>query len=122
VGRCFERANAALDLPVVFGDIEVAIRVKADGSLRHVFVAASDIGHADVEACILALHGEQSWPRPTGGEEGLARTRFGRDPEGREPVAWSASDLGPAGPRLSNALAGCARQAGGGALTLTMYV
>jgi hypothetical protein len=122
VGRCFESANAKLDLPVVHGDIEVAVRVKSDGSLRHVFAASSDIGHAGVEACILALHEGQSWPKPSGGEEGLARTRFGRDPEGRAPVAWSADDLGDKGGQLARALSGCARQAGTSGITLTMYV
>lgn len=36
VGRCFEEANAALDFPIVHGDIEVAIRVTSDGRTRHV--------------------------------------------------------------------------------------
>lgn len=70
----------------------------------------------------MALHEEQSWPKPTGGREGTARTRFGRDAEGRAPVSWQASDLGPGGARLTAALARCAASAGRSGLTLTMYV
>jgi hypothetical protein len=119
VEGCFKRANDGLDYPIIGGDVEMVIRVKSDGGVRWSHPSSSSLGHLDTERCILDALGKQDWPKPEGGEEGIARVPFGIDPPGRPPVDWSASSLGPNGSKLQSKLRGCKS---GSALTVTMYV
>ncbi len=119
---CFNAANDALKWPVVGGDIEVVVRVKTDSTVRWVYPQVSTIGDRDTERCILDALVKQTWPKPEGGEEGLARTQYGMDCPGREPVGWSGGDLGKSRAKLEAKVKACARQAGTPGLSLTLYV
>ncbi|MEM1028902.1 MAG: hypothetical protein AAGN82_01045 [Myxococcota bacterium] len=119
---CFERANATLAFPVVHGDIELTVRVGAEGRATVVFPSRDALGHDGVTRCISELLREASWPAPEGGEEGIARATYGRDAEGRAPVPWGEDDLGTAGAALAGALEGCKREHGAGSLSVTLYV
>lgn len=119
---CFEQANASLSFPVVHGDIELTVRIKSDGSVRWVFPSKDDLGHGGVTDCIAALLEAETWPKPEGGEQGIARATYGREPEGRAPVDWGESDLGGAGDPLRSALQACKRKHGAGRITVTLYV
>jgi hypothetical protein len=120
IDACFASANTGLRYQVVGGDVEVLVRVKNDGSIRWAYPRRSTLGHADTERCILSALEQQSWPRPEGGEEGIASTNYSIDPPGRPAVDWSSDDLGDAGPALEDKLRGCLSQ--GGSLTVTVYV
>ncbi len=123
VARCFEEANRGLPFKVVGGDLEVVVRVKNDGTVRWAYPARSSLGHLGAERCIMTAMRQQAWPRPQGGEEGIARTRFGIDPPAPRPaVDWAPSDLGSDGERLLSKLHSCRRSAGTPLLSLTMYV
>lgn len=122
VDACLEKANAKMRYKIIGGDVEVEVRVKSDGSVRWAFPTHSTLGHAATERCILSVLERQTWPRPEGGEEGIARTSYGIDPPGREPVDWNSSDLGEAGSELTAKLRACERQTGSGGLTVTLYV
>lgn len=122
VYRCFEQGNAGLDFAVVGGDIEVFVRVATDGSVRFIYPASSTIGHVGVERCVLEAVKKQSWPKPEGGDEGIARTRFGVDPPGRPAVSWSSADLGSGGSALAQQLGRCKQQSGSVSLSVTLYI
>ncbi len=119
---CFDASNNGLEWQVVGGDIEVVVRVKTDGTVRWVFPQASTVGSRDTESCILETLVKQSWPKPQGGEEGFARTQYGMDCPGREPVPWAVGDLGRSRAKLETGIKTCIRQAGGTGLSLTLYV
>jgi len=121
VGECFARANERLRWPMVGGDVEVVVRVRHDGSVRWIFPVRSTLGDREAERCILDALGAQHWPKPQGGDEGIARGPYGSDAPGREPVAWAPSDLGHAGDELRAKLHACGREKGG-AVSVTLYV
>jgi len=121
VEACFRSANDGLDFAVIGGDLEVVVRVKSDGSTRWVYPAASDVGHRGAERCVLDALGSKSWPKPQGGDEGIARTRLALDPPAaRLAVAWSSDDLGSSRDKLMTRLRDC--RTGTASLRLTMYV
>jgi hypothetical protein len=122
IKKCLRGANDGLDLPVVGGELEVQLRVKGDGSLRWVYPMRSTLGHRSAEKCVLDALMAQSWPKPEGGDEGLARTDYGIDPPGRAPVRWSAGDLGSAASEVESALNDCMSDAGAKSLSVTIYV
>jgi len=119
---CFNATNAGLKHKIVGGDIEVVVRVKTDSSVRWVFPQVSTIGHRETERCILDTLVEQAWPEPEGGEEGIARTQYGMDCPGREPVPWSPDQLGRNRAKLEAKVKACIREAGTPGLSLTLYV
>lgn len=122
VKTCIEQANQGLPFQVVGGDIEVEVRIKNDGSVRHAFPKDSDIGHRGAERCILEAVAAQPWPKPEGGEEGIARTRYGLDAPAPRPAQPGMSDLGQAGASLGSKLRRCRTQSGTPSLRVTFYV
>ncbi len=122
VHRCFEQGNAGLDFAVVGGDIEVFVRVGSDGSVRWIYPASSTVGHVGVERCVIDAVKKQRWPKPEGGDDGIARTRYGLDPPGRPPVPWSSADLGSGGSALAQKLGRCKQDSGTVSLSVTLYV
>jgi hypothetical protein len=120
IDECFGRANRGMRYKVVGGDVEVMVRVKNDGSVRWAYPRRSTLGHSDTERCIMQVLERQSWPRPQGGEEGIASTNYGMDSPGRSAVDWSPGDLGEAGGELASKLRGC--MAGSHGLEITLYI
>jgi hypothetical protein len=119
---CFNASNDGLEWQIIGGDIEVVVRVKTDGTVRWVFPQSSSVGFRATERCILDTLVQQTWPKPEGGEEGFARTQYGMDCPGREPVGWAAADLGRSRGKLESGVKACIRKAGGTGLSLTLYV
>jgi hypothetical protein len=122
VTKCLRRANDGMDMEIVGGELEVQLRVKGDGTLRWVYPMRSTIGDRDAEQCVLDVLNSHTWPKPEGGDEGLARTDYGIDPPGRAPVDWSPSDLGAKQSKVKSELRSCMNDAGANSLSVTMYV
>jgi len=122
IRRCFDQANEGMEMPVVGGEVEVVLRVKPDGRLRWAYPQSSTLGHIGAERCILNALRVLAWPKPQGGDEGIARTRYAMDQPARPPVRWSPGDLGSSGNRLTAKLNRCRRATGTSSLSLTMYV
>lgn len=120
IDECFRGANKGMRYKIVGGDIEVIVRVKNDGSVRWAYPRRSTLGHSATERCIISVLERQNWPRPQGGEEGIASTNYGIDAPGRDAVEWSPGDLGEAGGELESRLRSCLR--GGGGIEITIYV
>src|SRR5437762_12125434 len=61
------------------GDIAFFVKVDTDGRVVHVRAERSTLGDRETERCMLKALKKQSWPRPQGGDVGLARNSFGFD-------------------------------------------
>ncbi len=122
VTQCLRRANDGMAMEIVGGELEVQLRVKGDGSLRWIYPLRSTLGNRQAERCVLAVLDSYTWPKPEGGDEGLARTDYGIDPPGRAPFAWDASDLGEKRSAVQSELRRCMNDAGAASLSITMYV
>jgi hypothetical protein len=104
------------------GMLQAEIRVAQDGRARWVHAKRSTFGHRATEKCILDALGAQQWPRPVGGQNGIATQHFEIDTSERPPVSWSPDQIGKEGAKLEQAIDECRKQAGSAALSLTMYI
>src|SRR5690606_16913283 len=95
IARCFERRYGAVD--VLGGEFEMSFRIKADGSVRWVFLRRSTVGDRATERCLLGVLARISFARPRGGEAEVT-TSLALEPaeDIRPPVAWPASRVASA--------------------------
>jgi hypothetical protein len=91
--RAFERClhDGANRVEFLGGAVTFFIKIDASGKLSHAHLEESSLGDRDTEKCMLGALRAKSWPKPVGGETGLAHKSFEFDPpnEVRPP-----SDLG----------------------------
>lgn len=120
VNACLEKGRRSLYF--LAGMLQAEIRVAQDGTARWVHAKRSTFGHRATEKCILEALGDQPWPRPVGGQNGIATQHFEIDTSERPPVSWSPDQIGKEGPTLKQAMDECREQAGSVALSLTMYI
>jgi hypothetical protein len=129
----FDRATAALTscftkgaerIPFLSGDVAFYVRVASDGSTRYAYVKDSTLGDHDTEQCMLKALERTTWPKPVGGEQGIAQRQMHFDPGGdeRPPVDWSADQLGTPLRQAKPALSQCLAKAGTGHMKATLYV
>jgi hypothetical protein len=79
------------------GTVSFYLKIDTRGRVDHAHLEHSTLGDRETERCMLdALRGK-TWPRPVGGEHGLARKSFSFDPPNdvREPTFWEKSDAAP---------------------------
>lgn len=123
LNACFEKGLARV--PYLAGRASFTVRVAKDGSTRYAFLKDSTLGDRETEACMLDVLAGVRWPRPVGGEEGIAeQSDLEFDPGGdeRPPVDWSPEQLGKDFAKVRGALAKCRSSAGTGPLKVTLYV
>jgi len=119
---CFHKG--AEKIPFLAGEVRFLIRVAPDGRARWAYPKDSTLGDRDTEQCMLSELKAATWPKPVGGQEGLAENGFSFDPgDGeRPPVAWSPEQLGKPLEQARAALSRCRTGAGTGPLKVTLYV
>lgn len=122
LSACF--AKGAERIPYMGGDVEFYVRVSSDGSARYAYVKDSTLGDRETESCMLDALRAVSWPKPVGGEQGIAKRQIHFDPGGdeRPPVAWSAGQLGAPWKKAKPAVSECMKKAGTGPIKATLYV
>lgn len=104
------------------GDVEFVVKIGSDGRVSHAHLEVSTIGDRTTEVCMLNALKRRSWPKPIGGETGIAQKPFSFDMinDVRPPTDWSADSieeaLGELGPKLDEC------KSGGGSFSITMYV
>lgn len=104
------------------GDIAFLVKVDSSGRVVHAHAERSTLGDRDTEKCMLKALRHQSWPRPQGGDVGLARNSFGFDMpnDTRPPTDWDPGRVRETVAGLGNKLDQCKNGASG--FTATVYV
>ena len=108
------RQSATAFAPASIGNVAVGFDV-----LGHSFQA---IGDRVTEKCMLDVLRAKSWPKPVGGEVGIAQGGIGFDMinDVREPTEWSSEDAAPGLDKLNGKLNACKNGKGG--FEVTLYV
>lgn len=106
------------------GDVKVFLRIDGNGRVKYGFFEDSTLGDRETESCMLDALRAVSWPKPVGGEQGIAKRQIHFDPGGdeRPPVAWSAGQLGAPWKKAKPAVSECMKKAGTGPIKATLYV
>lgn len=132
VSRVFERASAGFTqcltagadrVEFLGGDVELYALIDSNGMLAHAHLATSSLGDRATEKCLLDVLRQQRWPKPVGGERGIARKSFGFEPSGevRPPVSWNLEAIEATLASLGDDIDGC-KQGQVGSFTATLYV
>ncbi|MFC1641394.1 AgmX/PglI C-terminal domain-containing protein [Myxococcota bacterium] len=132
VTRAFERCMRGLQqcindgaerVEYIGGDVGFALEVDRSGSLTNAYLEHSTLGDRDTERCMLNVLKQERWPKPIGGDKGLARKSFSFEPpkDVRPPVDWPSDHIERSLAKLSGDLAECT-SADLGSFTATLYV
>jgi len=105
------------------GDIAFFVKVDSNGKVVHAHAEHSTLGDRETEKCMLKVLRRKSWPRPQGGDIGLARNSFGFDMpnDTRPPTDWEAGRVQKTLSTLGSKIDQCKRGSGGN-FTATVYV
>ncbi|HEX9620430.1 MAG TPA: AgmX/PglI C-terminal domain-containing protein [Polyangiaceae bacterium] len=105
------------------GSVSFLVKIDLSGRLSHAFVEQSTLGDRETEKCMLSALRARDWPKPVGGDVGLARKSFEFDPPSdvRPPTPWSDEMLDDALGELKEELGDCGNGSLG-SVTATMYV
>jgi hypothetical protein len=105
------------------GSVSFYVKVDQDGRLAHAHVEESTLGDRQTEKCMLDTLGRQRWPKPQGGEMGLARKSFEFDPprDVRPPTDWSSDRVESTLQKLGDRIGEC-KSGSSGRYSVTMYV
>lgn len=104
------------------GDVEFIVKIGSDGRVSHAHLEVSTIGDRATEVCMLDALKRRSWPKPIGGETGIAQKPFSFDMinDVRPPTEWSPDSIEEALGEITPKLDDC--RSGKGSFTITMYV
>lgn len=118
--RCLD--DGAERVEFLGGDVEFLVKIGSDGRVSHAHLEASTIGDRATEVCMIDALKRRSWPKPVGGETGIAQKPFSFDMlnDVRPPTDWSADSIEEALGELAPKIDEC--KSGGGSFSITMYV
>lgn len=104
------------------GDVSFFLKIGADGQVSHAHLEESTLGDRDTEVCMLNALKQRTWPKPVGGEAGIARKPFSFDMPNdvRPPTDWTQESIDETLQELAQDIDGC--KTGSGSFTVTMYV
>lgn len=115
--RCFSQRYDTIE--VLGGRIELAFRIRVDGSVLWVYPRASTIGDRETERCILDVASRIRFSRPRGGEAEFGYPLDLETPEDvRPPLNWEADRVATAVEGNRGELADCGR----GPFRVTAYI
>ncbi len=121
----FERCMAAGARQVEFlgGGVEFELKIDRAGALTDAFVSRSSLGDRSTEDCLLGALQKRTWPKPQGGEHGLAKKGFDFDQinDVRPAVLWSADQVTDALSGARSELDQC-KSGAQGSFEATVYV
>ncbi|HEY3500381.1 MAG TPA: hypothetical protein VGK73_37070, partial [Polyangiaceae bacterium] len=105
------------------GTVSFFLKIDSRGKVDQGYLEHSTIGDRATERCMLDALKAKSWPKPVGGEHGLARKSFEFDPPNdvRPPTFWTEDDAAPGLKKISSDLGEC-KHGHSGAFEATLYV
>jgi len=118
--RCLD--DGAKRVEFLGGDVAFVVKIGPDGHVNHAHLEESTIGDRATEVCMLDALKRRSWPKPVGGETGIAQKPFSFDMPNdvRPPTDWTADSIEEALGKLAPKLDEC--KSGSGSFSITMYV
>jgi hypothetical protein len=115
--RCFSQRYDTNE--VLGGRIELAFRIRVDGSVLWVYPRSSSIGDRDTERCLLEQAASIRFSRPQGGEAEFMYPLDLETPEDvRPPLNWTSDRVASALETNRGELADCGR----GPFSVTVYI
>ena len=118
--RCLDKGATRLEF--LGGSVAFFLKIDASGQVAAAYLEESTLGDRSTERCMLDTMRKKAWPKPVGGEHGLARKSFSFDPPNdvRAPTDWSESDAEPGLKKIAGDLGECKNGASG--FKATLYV
>ncbi|HEX6767310.1 MAG TPA: AgmX/PglI C-terminal domain-containing protein [Polyangiaceae bacterium] len=119
--RCLSRGAEKVEF--LGGSVSFFLKINTSGKIERAYVEHSTLGDRATEKCMLDSLRKKSWPKPVGGDHGLARKSFDFDPPNdvRPPTEWSDSDAQPGLSKIGGDVQKC-KEGHGGRFEATLYV
>jgi hypothetical protein len=119
--RCID--DGAKRVEFLGGSVSFFVQINTHGKVDGAHLEKSTIGDRETEKCMLDSLKGKRWPKPVGGEHGLARKSFDFDPPNdvRAPTAWDGDRVSEGISKLSKKLSAC-KQGARGSFEATLYV
>ena len=118
--RCLQQGSTRVEF--LGGSVSFFVQIDAGGKVDAAYLEKSTLGDRDTEKCMLDALRAKKWPKPVGGEHGLARKSFDFDPPNdvRAPADYDEEHLNKGLGKISDKLASC--KSSKGSYEATMYV
>lgn len=118
--RCLTEGASRVEF--LGGSVAFFVKIDASGHADGAYLEKSTLGDRDTEKCMLRAVRARTWPKPVGGEHGLARKSFDFDPPNdvRAPADYDHDHLDKGLGKISSKLASC--KSAPGAYEATIYV
>jgi hypothetical protein len=119
--RCVDKGASRVEF--LGGSVNFFLKIDSRGKVDQAYLEQSTIGDRATERCMLDALKAKTWPKPVGGEHGLARKSFEFDPPNdvRPPTSWGQSDAAPGLEKIASDLGAC-KNGSSGAFEATLYV
>jgi len=119
--KCLDRGAERVEF--LGGSVSFFVKIDASGEVDHAHLERSTLGDRETEKCMLKALRKRDWPKPVGGEHGLARKSFDFDPPNdvRPPTDWDAEQASEALEKLEKDIGGC-KNGASGSFEATAYV
>jgi hypothetical protein len=91
------------------GSVSFFVKIDTRGRVDGAYLEKSTLGDRDTEKCMLDTMRSKKWPKPVGGEHGLARKSFDFDPPNdvRAPADYDETHLNKGLDKIGGKLASC---------------
>lgn len=118
--RCLHQGSSRVEF--LGGSVSFFVKIDTSGKVDGAYLEKSTLGDRDTEKCMLGALRSKKWPKPVGGEHGLARKSFEFDPPNdvRPPAEYDQDHLSKALGKISDKVASC--KAAKGSYEATIYV
>ena len=118
--RCLNQGSSRVEF--LGGSVSFFVKIDLEGKVDGAYLEKSTLGDRDTEKCMLDVLRSRSWPKPVGGEHGLARKGFGFDQQKdvRAPSDYDQEHLDKGLSKIAGKLASC--KSAKGSYEATMYV
>jgi len=118
--RCLHQGSSRVEF--LGGSVSFFVKIDSAGKVDGAYLEKSTLGDRDTEKCMLDAMRSRTWPKPVGGEHGLARKSFDFDPPNdvRAPVEYDEGHLHKGLGKITDKLASCKNAKG--SYEATMYV
>lgn len=119
--KCLNRGTTRVEF--LGGAVSFFIKVNSGGAVEEAYFEHSTLGDRETEKCMLSVVRNKHWPKPVGGEHGLARKSFDFDPptDVRPPLDWDPDRIKTVLKKLNDKLTDC-RDGHSGTFEATAYV